>query len=351
MIASCCRSVSCNGIFFELGWRGGLQGDLTPNGSERPCLPTTHRWALGPRGTAKWGPKRRGGRTKRNWAEGGNLEHRLELGASSRLSGVEGPVVVEEGGGPAVGVVAEALGDVGGRKVGDEVEDVGGVATKVFGEPVEELGEFCGAPAAVELVTIGEEPAALVVELVVEAVGDVGFRAKFGAGDGGANESEVDAGILELGPDDLVLDMLEGVGLSTDDCEGEVPGLAGIFATSLAEGSDGADGFHGINRGDEFEGIGVIGVDPEGELGVAGREGFWISGGELVEIGIESRIFLDAAVVDFVAAHVVAEQRGEQGVIGSGVQWGAQEKSGEREKEKAVHGGESRRRMDVFQKG
>lgn len=249
-----------------------------------------------------------------------------------------------------VGVVTEALGHVGGGEIGDEVEDVGGGSSEVSGKPVEELREFRGAATAVELVAVGEEPAALVVELIVELVGHVGFVAKFGAGDGSANEREVDAGILEFGPNDLVFDVLEGVGLAANDGEGDVPGLASILAAGLTEGGDGADGFHGVNRGDEFEGVGVVGVDPEGELGVAGGEGVGISRGDLGEIGVESRVLLDAAVIDFVAAHVLAEQGGEQGVVGDGVQRGAQQERGKGEKEKAVHRGVSQRRMAVFQK-
>ena len=42
-------------------------------------------------------------------------------------------------------------------------------------------------------------------------------------------------------------------------------------------------------------------------MGVAGRKGFGISSGDLGEIGVEARVFLNAAVVDLVAADVVAE--------------------------------------------
>src|SRR5882724_6334879 len=108
----------------------------------------------------------------------------------------------------------ELLGLVRRQVLAEECNFAAGPLVEVLAEPVEDLGDVGDQPVAVLLqaypMGAGEELAGLVVQLLVELGAGIGLGADRRAALGGAVDREVDARVVESGPDAVVLDVVQG---------------------------------------------------------------------------------------------------------------------------------------------
>ena len=96
---------------------------------------------------------------------------------------------------------------------------------------------------------------------------DIRFLAQRRARDGCADQREVNARVVEILPDDPVLDVVERVRDPAHLRQGLGPGALDRNAQRLV---DVADAFAFVVQVDELDGPGIIGVEPQSELAIPG---------------------------------------------------------------------------------
>jgi hypothetical protein len=184
-------------------------------------------------------------------------------------------------------------------------------------EPLEDRGQSdFGPPRTLTgngfepeaLVRTREEPASREVELLVESIRRVRRRSQIRAGERRADDREVNAGLVELLAQDLVLDIVERIALSPDGPAPELPAPRNV-ANALKVRVPGEN---------ELDRVGVVRVDPEGDL-AALRECRRVRAREREQVAIQvGLVRLKARVVDATLGHEGREQPVEPGVQAGG---------------------------------
>ncbi len=194
---------------------------------------------------------------------------------------------------PVVGDVGDlgAGGQLGAIRPGEGERAAGGL--EVLGVPLENLRQSDGPPLDRHVSWIGHELPRDLVEHRVEPLGGEGLRRERGAALGLAVEREVDAGLGIPLAHDAVLEGVEADLLAPEAVAGAVEEVDLVVDHGAEPGT--VD-----HRGHRER---VVGVDPVGELGVAGGEELWVAVGrrrsEHADIAIEGLpVIAESRVVD-----------------------------------------------------
>ena len=143
----------------------------------------------------------------------------------------------------------------GGLRIFVEIVDQASALFEITSVPIKYIGEshFGGSDAVESGVT--DKLACLLLKESLDVGGCVGFVQEGWARFGGAVHSKVNTGFFEFATKNGVLNLIEAVG-STRDCDE-------FFVPRLFHLLDAADW---KMREDGLDGVGIVGIDPVGEL-------------------------------------------------------------------------------------
>ena len=98
-----------------------------------------------------------------------------------------------------------------------------GIVVEIFFVPFENRTDMEGVTRKVVVVGIFEKFSGTCLKLGVEDLTFIGFRDQNGAAFGGTIDGKMDAGFTELDSDDVVFDIVEAIGIASQDGERDFP--------------------------------------------------------------------------------------------------------------------------------